>query len=312
LSSFPRQMRGSFAQRCARIVESDAFSYFIALVIVFNAAILGLETYDEIDRDYGDTLELLNDVCLVIFFVELGLRLGSYGSRPQDFFRSGWNLFDFVVIGAALVPGLSQNSTLLRLVRLARVVRVVRLLPDVRILMVAMARSIPPMLSLAVLAFLVLYVYAMVGWLIFGDEDPDHWGDIGQAMLTMFVLLTLESFPDRLEAGTDIEPWSWIFFVSFALLAAFILLNVLIGVVLNSMEEAREIEIEREREALERMREEGDEALPDTALEERVVALRLALEELERELAVVTAGGGRPPRGRGGAGSQRHSPRGHR
>jgi voltage-gated sodium channel len=280
-------------------------------VIVFNAAILGLETYDEIDRDYGDTLELLNDVCLAIFLVELGLRFGSYGGRPQDFFRSGWNVFDFVVIGAAFVPGLSQNSTLLRLVRLARVVRVVRLLPDVRILMVAMARSIPPMMSLAVLSFLVLYVYAMVGWLIFGDEDPEHWGDIGQALLTMFVLLTLESFPDALERGMEIEPWSWVFFVSFALFAAFILLNVLIGVVLNSMEEAREIEIEREREALEKLREEGDEALPDTALEERVVALRLALEELERELAVVAAGGGRPPRAHG-AGSQRHSPRGHR
>jgi voltage-gated sodium channel len=307
-------MRGSFAETCRGIVESDAFTYFIAAVILANAAVLGLETYDEIDRDAGGTLNALNNVFLGIFVVELALRFGSYGRRPHDFFRSGWNVFDLVVVGAAFVPGLSKNSTLLRLVRLARVVRVVRLLPDVRILLVAMARSIPPMLSLAVLAVLVLYVYAMVGWMIFGDEDPERWGDIGQAMLTMFVLLTLENFPDVLQDGMDIEPWSWVFFVSFALLAAFILLNVLIGVVLNSMEEAREIELTNEREALRKLREEGgdEEPLRDTALEERVVALKVALEELERELALATAGGGRPPPGRGSGGGHRHSPRGHR
>lgn len=281
-----RQMRGSFAQTAGRIVESDAFTYFIAGVILLNAAVLGLETYDRIDREAGGTLELANDVFLGIFVLELLLRFASYGSRPQDFFRSGWNVFDLVVVGAAFVPGLSKNSTLLRLARLARVVRVVRLLPDVRVLMLAMARSIPPMLSLAVLAGLVLYVYAMVGWMLFGDEDPERWGDIGQALLTMFVLLTLENFPDVLEDGMAIEPWSWIFFVSFALLAAFILLNVLIGVVINSMDEAREIELANEREALKKLRAEpgAEEPLADTALEERVVALKVALEELEREM----------------------------
>ena len=165
------------------------------------------------------------------------------------------------------------------------------------------------MLSLAVLAGLVLYVYAMVGWMMFGDEDPEAWGDIGQAMLTMFVLLTLENFPDKLERGMEIEPQSWIFFVSFALFAAFILLNVLIGVVINSMEEAREIELENEREALRKLRAEpgGEEPLHDTQLEERVVALKVALEELERELALVE---GAPRRPRGS--SRGRSPRGHR
>ena len=279
-------MRESIARATGRIVESDAFTYFITAVIVANAAVLGLETYDEVDSKAGGLLEVLNDVFLGIFVVELVLRFASYATRPGDFFKSGWNLFDLVVVGAAFVPGLSKNSTLLRLARLARVVRVVRLLPDVRILLLAMGRSIPPLISLAVLATLVLYVYAMVGWMMFGDEDPEAWGDIGQAMLSMFVLLTLEDFPDQLEAGMEIEPLSWIFFLSFALIAAFILLNVLIGVVINSMEEAREIEIERERDALRELRAEaGDEkSLADTALEERVLALKVAMEELEREL----------------------------
>jgi voltage-gated sodium channel len=304
-------MKGSIAQRADRIVNSDPFTYFIAFVILVNAAVLGLETYDSIDRDAGGALDLVNEVCLGIFVVELGLRFASYGRRPQEFFRSGWNVFDLVVVGAAFVPGLSKNSTLLRLARLARVVRVVRLLPDVRVLLLAMARSIPPLLSLAVLAVLVLYVYAMVGWMLFGDEDPESWGDIGQSMLTMFVLLTLENFPDKLERGMAIEPQSWIFFVSFALLAAFILLNVLIGVVINSMEEAREIELEREREALKKLRAEpgGEEPLHDTALEERVVALKVALEELERELQLVER---HSPRRRGPGHSSGHTPRGHR
>nr|MDQ3934251.1 ion transporter [Actinomycetota bacterium] len=287
---------------CARIVASNAFDYVIAAVILANAAILGLETYDEIDRDVGGLLDALNKVCLGIFVVELLIRFGSYGGRPQDYFRNGWNVFDFVVVGAAFVPGLSRNSTLLRLARLARIVRVVRLLPDVRVLLVAMGRSLPPLFSLGVLAALVLYVYAMVGWMLFGDEDPEAWGDIGQAVLTMFVLLTLENFPDKLERGMEIEPLSWIFFVSFALLAAFILLNVLIGVVLNSMEEARAIELDHEREALKKLRAEpgGEEPLQDVVLEERVVALKVALEELERELQLADLGGRRPPP-RGGA-----------
>jgi voltage-gated sodium channel len=296
-------MKGSIAQSADRFVNSDAFSYFIAAVILANAVVLGLETYDSIDEDHGRTLDVLNAVFLGIFGVELVLRFVSYGRRPQDFFRSGWNVFDFVVVGAAFVPGLSKNSTLLRLARLGRVVRIVRLLPDVRVLLLAMTRSIPPLLSLAVVTILVLYVYGMIGWLLFGDEDPEAWGDIGQAMLTMFVLLTLENFPDKLERGMDIHPQSWIFFVSFALFAAFILLNVLIGVVLNSMEEAREIEIEREREVLKELRAEpgGEEPLADTALEERVVALKVALEELEHELQLVS--GGPPPR-RGGRGKR--------
>src|SRR3712207_3394062 len=130
-------MRRPFPETCRRVVDSDPFTYFIALVILANAAVLGLETYDSVERDAGGTLDLLNDLFLGIFVVELVMRFASYGGRPQDFFRSGWNVFDLVVVGAGFVPGLANNSTLLRLARLARVIRVIRLLPDVRILLVA-------------------------------------------------------------------------------------------------------------------------------------------------------------------------------
>ena len=265
--------------RLAPIVDSALFGALIVAVIVANAVVLGLQTYRGVERDYGDLLDLLNTIFLGVFVVELGIRIASY-RRPQDFFRNGWNVFDFLVVGAAFVPGLRANSTLLRLARLARVVRVVRLLPDLRLLLTAVIRSLPPLFSMVVLTTLILFVYGMIGWLLFAEELPGDWGNIGEAMLSLFVMLTLEDFPRYMERGMEVEPWSWIYFVSFVLVAAFIVINVLIGIVLNSMEEARELE---RRRALHIGTGEGDVQLAPVA--ERIQILRAALDELEQELA---------------------------
>jgi voltage-gated sodium channel len=273
-------------QTCARIVASRWFDLVIFGVIVANAVVLGLDTYDKIDREAGELLRTLNDVFLGVFVVELGIRIGSYGRRPQDFFKSGWNVFDFVVIGAAFVPGLRENSTLLRLVRLARVLRVVRVLPELRLLIVAVGRSLPGLASLTVMAVVLLYVYGMVGWLVFGDALPDDYGNIGDAMLTLFVLLSLENLPTVMEQGMQVSDWAVPFYVSFVLIAAFLVLNILIGVVINSMEEARELEWERKQ--AERRTAAADS--PDAADDRRVALLghlhelRQAVEALEQEL----------------------------
>ena len=265
--------------RLARIVDSPAFAAFVLGVIVANAVVLGLQTYDDVVDEYGDLLDLLNDVFLVFFVGELALRIGSYGRRPQSFFRDPWNVFDFVIIAAAFVPGLRSNSTLLRLARLLRVVRVVRLLPELRVLTLAIVRSLPPLFSMGVLTTVILFIYGMIGWLLFGDEDPERWGDIGEAMLTLFVMLTLENFPATLERGMEIEPLSIIYFVTFVLVAALIVLNVLIGVVLHSMEEARVIH------AREELRARGAEPTEEAAeLEARIAAIRKALDDLEHDL----------------------------
>jgi voltage-gated sodium channel len=189
-----------------RLVDSAAFNTTILTVIIANAVVLGLQTYDGIVDRWGDQLDLLNAVFLTVFVVELVLRIASYGRRPQDFFRSGWNAFDFVVISAAFIPGVRESSTLLRLARLGRVVRVVRFLPHVRVLIVGVLRSLPPLISMALLTTLILFVYGMVGWLLFADELPEDWGNIGEAMLTMFVLLTLENFPSTWSAAWRYTP----------------------------------------------------------------------------------------------------------
>jgi voltage-gated sodium channel len=256
-----------------RLVDSPAFTGAVVAVILLNALVLGLQTYPRLEQDYGELLDLVNGLCLAFFVVEMTLRIASYLPRPWNFFREGWNVFDFLAVGLAFVPGLQSNSTVLRLARLARIVRVVHLLPDVRILITAVIRSLPPLVSMAILTTLILFVYGMVGWQLFGDELPEDWGTIGEAMLSLFVMLTLEDFPQYMDAGMEIHPWSWVFFVSFILVAAFIVINVLIGIVLNSLEEARELE---RRESLA-----PGEAVP---VLERIQILRSALDELEQEL----------------------------
>jgi voltage-gated sodium channel len=271
-----------------RLVDSPAFTAAVVAVILANALVLGLQTYPGLERRYGDTLDVLNAIFLTFFVVEILLRIASYLPRPWRFFLDGWNVFDFVAVGLAFAPGLRENSTVLRLARLARIVRVVHLLPDVRILITAVVRSIPPLGSMAILTTLILFVYGMVGWQLFGEEEPQDWGTIGEAMLTLFAMLTLEDFPAYMERGREIESWSWIYFVSFILVAAFIVLNVFIGIVLHSMEEAREIE--RRKRLM--PSDEGLIGIGPAPVAERIQLLRAALDELEQELAA--AGG---PRG---------------
>lgn len=288
--------RNPVVRFCATLADSTAFNVAIFGVILFNAIVLGLETYDQLYADHRALLRTLDRVCLGIFVAELAIRFVAVGADPRRFFRSGWNVFDVIVVGAVFVPGLRENATILRLLRLARIARIVRLLPDLRVLTLAIGRSLPAAASLVVMAALVLFVYGMVGWTMFGDEFPDEYGDIGTAMLTLFITLTLENLPDQLEIGATVPPWGTIFFISYALVAAFLLFNILIGIVINSMEEAREIEHVRlrsaEREAAIKRGDDPDAVAPDADEEvvQRIADLRDALDELETRLKAEKVG----------------------
>jgi voltage-gated sodium channel len=279
-------MNAVHRNRLAGFVDSSGFTAFIVGVILVNAFVLALGTYETLDDRFGPTLHLINDLCFVVFVVELLLRILSYGRQPWNFFSSGWNIFDFIVIGSVFIPGVRENATLLRMARLARLMRVVRLLPDLRVLLLGVWRSVPPLLSVAGITAAILFVYGMIGWLMFADALPKEWGNIGRAMLTLFVMLTLENFPNYMYQGMDVHPWSWIYFVSFILIAAFVVLNVLIGIVLNSMEEAREAD---RRASVQQKHPERSGPVVDldasAPVVERIALLRSALDELELELA---------------------------
>ncbi|HEY8467343.1 MAG TPA: ion transporter [Solirubrobacterales bacterium] len=270
------------AAHCKRIADSGLFQGFILLVIVLNAIALGVQTYD-ISPGLNSALTTIDDVFLAIFTVEIAIRVVAFGRAPWDFFRDGWNLFDFVVVGVAYVPFLRENITMLRVVRLLRVVRVLTVLPDLRILVRAMVRSIPPIVSLLVLTILIMYLYGMLGWILFGEEDPENWGNIGDALISTFTMLTLENWPALLEAGMEIHPWSWVFFVSYVLIASFLVINILIAIIINSMEEVHEAERAAERA---KQREEAEAGGREGAtLAERLAHIRASIDALEADLA---------------------------
>jgi voltage-gated sodium channel len=144
----------------------------------------------------------------------------------------------------------------------------------------AMARSLRPILSLVVLTLLIMYVYGMVGWILFHEKDPAQWGNIGQALLSLFQILTLENWPGFLDAGQAIAPASWIFFVSYVLIASFLVINILIAIIINSMEEVSEAERAKERADLDAELAAGDGSIAD-----RLSEIRHALDKLETQLA---------------------------
>ncbi len=272
------------ARTCKAIADSPRFQLFIFGVILANAVVLGLETYDGIAREVGGTLTTLNDVFLGIFVIEIAIRIAAHGRRPQDYFKNGWNLFDFAVIGGAFLPGLREDATALRVLRLLRIVRVVSLFPDLRFLIRGMVRSLPPIASMAMLTSLLIYIYGILGWIFFADTEPDHWGDIGEAMLSLFIVLTLESWPEIMGAVIDVHPWAWIYFVSYVLIASFLLINMVIAILINSLEEVRAMEAIDERLNRRRDEREAGGELDGQAAAERLARIREALDELEEEL----------------------------
>lgn len=274
------------ARRCTRIAESRAFDVVIIVVIGANAVVLGIETYEHLGSA-GPLLHALEWLFRAVFVVEIVIRVLAYGRRPQDFFRQGWNVFDFVVIAAVFIPGLHGDTTALRVIRIARVLRLVRFSPGLRTIVTALLRSLPGVGGFLALAIVTLYVYGMTGWLIFAKEQPEQYGTIGRAVLTLFVLLSQENLPDLIAQGMAVSPWTLIYYVSYVLITANLLLNILIAVIVNSMEEARRLE------ATERLADGYDEdgdGVPDEvdriAIAQRLDDLRDLVADLERELRI--------------------------
>ncbi|MFJ9641575.1 ion transporter [Streptomyces sp. NPDC101206] len=237
--------RHALAARSQRIVDSAAFTTTVFCLIVGNAALMGIETYDGVVQDWHDGLKLAEHLFLAAFTVEVLLRAAAHADRPGDFFRDPWNLFDLAVVALALAPFARENATVLRLLRLARVLRAARFLPQVRIVIVAIGKSLPGTLSFLLVGALLLYVYSMVGWVFLADDDPEHFGSLGRAALTLSLLVTLDGLGDAVRAGLEVSRWTLLYFASYVLIGSFVLVNLLIGVVINSLEEARQAEEDR-------------------------------------------------------------------
>jgi voltage-gated sodium channel len=258
---------------CKRISASVVFQDLIIMVIIVNAVVLGLETSQHVMQFVGGGLYAINWTIQSIFVFEIAVRILACWPRPLSFFRSGWNLFDFVVVAAAFLPVSGGFATVGRLLRLLRVTRLVSVFPQLRLIISTMLLSIPSMGHVVLLLSLLLYVYGIAGFYLFRDVDPQHWGSLGTSLLSLFQVVTLEGWADMQQAILPYKPWAWIFFASFIVVAVFVVINLFIAVVINNLEKAKE----QEHRA-------ADAGKPQHDLLARVAALRMEIEELETDL----------------------------
>lgn len=274
--------RSGVVLAAARLVERSAFQNLVIGVIGLNAIVLGLETYPGLRDGLSGVSVWLDRGFIAFFVVELALRFAAVGFDPMRFFRSGWNVFDFLIVLVAVIPGLPHDSTVLRLARLARVTRLLAVLPDVQVLIDGIRRSLQPVSGLAVITIFLLFVYGMLGHTLFAAADPERWGTIGTAMFTLFMVLTMEGWPDIFGEVQDDSGWAIPYFITFLLVAVFIVMNMVVGVILATLEEAREAA--RTRRTVEQRAEHAAEVAAETAREEQILTV---VQELQVRLAAL-------------------------
>lgn len=219
----------------AGFLDRPAVTRFLIAVILINAVILGLETSAAVMERLGGLLVALDRVCLAIFVTELSLRLYALGPR---FFRSGWNVFDFVIVGISLVPA-GAGFSVLRALRILRVLRVVSVTPSLRRVVDGLGRALPGMGSVFLLILLIYYIAAVIATKLFATTHPDWFGSLAASAYTLFQVMTLESWSMGIVRPVmEVHPYAWAFFLPFILMTTFAVMNLIVGLIVNSMQEA--------------------------------------------------------------------------
>lgn len=226
------------------VVDARWFEPFMIGLILFNAVLIGLETSHDVVAQYGELLHLGNDVVLWIFVIEAALKITAVAPRVALYFGNGWNLFDFSIVVLSFLPATEEFALVARLVRVLRVLRLVSTVPQLRLIVATLVRSIPSMGHVITLMSIVFYIYAVIGFHLFHKTDPEHWGTLGMALLTLFSVVTLEGWVQVMETLLKTHPWAWIFFVTFILIGTFVMLNLFIAVVINNLEASKTAELE--------------------------------------------------------------------
>lgn len=254
-----------YLKTCKSIANSSWFQPFITGVILLASALVGVETYPAVAEANKTLLHVLDLIILGIFTVEMVIKISAEWPDPFNYFRDPWNVFDFSIVAAGFLPFHTQYVTVLRLVRLLRVLRLLKALPQLRMLVSALLKSLPAMGYVVILLILQFYIYAVAAVLMFGTNDPVRFGSLQISLLTLFQTVTLEgwndifytqfygcakygyeSFPGQCVTPEASPILASAFFVSFILIGTMIILNLVIGVILEGMDSARK-EIEEER-----------------------------------------------------------------
>jgi len=230
-------------QRLIKIRESKAFSLLTTFIIIFYAITLGLRTIDSFEHTIFDRVIIMLDHFITFyFFIEILIKI-SAEKNPLDFFKDGWNIFDFIIVVVTIIP--LENTDFAAIARLFRIFRVLRLVtarPQLKKLINVLLNSIPAIFDILLLLFIVFYIYSVLGSFLFQDVNPELWGNFLRSMLTLFKILTLEGWTDIMDKVMVVYPWAWMYFISFIIMASFVLFNLFIAVIINRMQKEHEME----------------------------------------------------------------------
>lgn len=257
------------------INENKFFQFFIITVIILSALLIGVKTYD-IDPAYLRVLEYLDIFITYLFLLEIVVRFIAEGHHWR-FFKKGWNVFDTLIVLASLIPVDNSEMVLLaRLIRVFRVLRLISIIPELRILISALLKALPPMGYVLLLMFIMFYIYAAVGSFLFEVINKSLWGDIAVSMLTLFRVVTFEDWTDVMYETMEVYPLSWTYYLSFIFLNAFVFLNMMIGIVIERMQsEQNAYNLENGEGEISELRK----------ISENTEAMLVRLEQLESRLA---------------------------
>jgi len=255
----------SIIERMGRAAEGKPVQRFISLLIVLNAITLGIQTEADWVARYGTALELFDHFVLWIFVIEVSAKLLW---RRLEFFKNGWNVFDFIIVGIALIPTSGQLSVL-RALRILRTLRLMSVVPQMRRVIGALFTAIPGIMSVGAIIMLLFYVSAVLTTNYFGAAFPQWFGSIGESMYTLFQIMTLESWSMGIDRPVmETYPYAWVFFVPFILVTSFAILNLFIGIIVDAMH----VQSAAEEEAI---HQEGDR------IEGDIEVLRAELREIK-------------------------------
>jgi voltage-gated sodium channel len=224
--------------RLKKIDSSPFFQWSIIAVIIISALLIGAKTHD-LPPQAIRILTFLDNAITVFFVIELTIRFMAFPNK-KEFFKSGWNIFDTLIVIGSLIPTGGSGVLLARLLRVFRVLRLVSMVPELRLLINALIKAIPRMGYIALLMFVIFYIYAAVGSMFFHNINEALWGDVSISMLTLFRVATFEDWTDVMYETMAVHPLSWIYYLSFIFLTAFIFLNMMVGTILEVMSEEHE------------------------------------------------------------------------
>lgn len=225
----------TFRDKIGAVVDRRAVQNFILGVILFNAAILGLETSKPVMEMAGPLIVTLDKICLAIFVVEIAAKLTA---RGFGFFQRGWNIFDFVIVGISLIPA-AQGLSVLRALRILRLLRVLSVTPSLRRVVEGLMSALPGMGSVFLLTGLIFYIAAVMATKLFGAAFPEWFGTLGRSGYSLFQIMTLESWSMGIVRPVmEVYPYAWVFFVPFILVTTFAVVNLVVGLIVNSMQDA--------------------------------------------------------------------------